>query len=88
MSRRELERAGWRTTLDYRENHERALDGRLVRVEPIWTAEAEWFGDEIVVAVASGSTADGAWTALAERIAVGAVERRRTVGVTVRQRSA
>ena len=39
--RRQLERAGWRTTLDYRENLVRARDGRLLQVEPVWHAEAE-----------------------------------------------
>lgn len=39
--RRELERAGWRTTLEFRENNVRARDGRLLRVEEIWHAEAE-----------------------------------------------
>ena len=32
--RRALERAGWRTTLDYRENHLRARDGQLLEVVP------------------------------------------------------
>ena len=39
--RRELERAGWRTTLEFRENNVRARDGRLLQVEEIWHAEAE-----------------------------------------------
>jgi hypothetical protein len=39
--RRDLERAGWRTTLDYRENLVRGRDGRLLQVEPVWHAEAE-----------------------------------------------
>jgi hypothetical protein len=39
--RRDLERAGWRTTLDYRENLIRARDGRLLQVESVWHAEAE-----------------------------------------------
>jgi hypothetical protein len=39
--RRDLERAGWRTTLDYRENLIRGRDGRLLQVEPVWHAEAE-----------------------------------------------
>ena len=39
--RRALERAGWRTLLDYRENHVRDADGTLLHVEPQWTAEAE-----------------------------------------------
>jgi hypothetical protein len=39
--RRELERAGWRTTLEFRENNVRGRDGRLLQVEEIWHAEAE-----------------------------------------------
>jgi hypothetical protein len=39
--RRALERAGWRTTLDFRENNVRGRDGRLLQVEEIWHAEAE-----------------------------------------------
>ena len=41
QDRRDHERAGWRTTLDYRENLVRARDGRLLQVEPVWHAEAE-----------------------------------------------
>lgn len=39
--RRDLERAGWRTTLEFRENNTRARDGRLLHVEQVWYAEAE-----------------------------------------------
>jgi hypothetical protein len=39
--RRELERAGWRTTLEFRENNVRGRNGRLLQVEEIWHAEAE-----------------------------------------------
>lgn len=39
--RRELERYGWRTTLEFRENNVRGRDGRLLQVEEIWHAEAE-----------------------------------------------
>ena len=39
--RRALERAGWRTTLEFRENNVRGRDGRLLQVEQIWHAEAE-----------------------------------------------
>jgi hypothetical protein len=62
--RRELERGGWRTTLDYRENHVRGLDGRLLRVEPVWTAEAERYDGQFVVASAIGASPDAAWTNL------------------------
>jgi hypothetical protein len=39
--RRDLERAGWRTTLEFRENNIRGRDGTLLQVETIWHAEAE-----------------------------------------------
>lgn len=73
--RRTLERAGWRTTLDYRENHVRGLDGRLLHVEPVWTAEAERFDGEVSVAVATGATPGEAWAALVDQIADGRVSR-------------
>jgi hypothetical protein len=82
--RRSLERAGWRTTLDYRENHVRGLDGRLLHVEPVWTAEAERFDGEVTVASASASTADAAWEALAEQVASGRVSRMQRVRIAVR----
>jgi hypothetical protein len=66
--RRTLERAGWRTTLDYRENHLRARDGRLLEVAPTWTAEAERFDGELCVASAVGATADEAWARLRDAI--------------------
>jgi hypothetical protein len=62
--RRDLERAGWRTTLEFRENHVRGLDGCLLRVEPVWIAEAERFDREIAVASAEGATPDEAWAKL------------------------
>ena len=39
--RRDLERSGWRTTLEFRENNVRGRDGRLLEVEAVWHAEAE-----------------------------------------------
>lgn len=78
-SRRELERSGWRTTLDYRENHVRGLDGRLLRVEPVWTAEAERYDGEVVVASATGSTSDIAWANLRSDIDAALVTTRRRV---------
>lgn len=66
--RRDLERAGWRTTLDYRENHVRSLGGRLLRVEAVWVAEAERYDGELSVAVAEGATAEEAWARLREEI--------------------
>lgn len=75
--RRALERAGWRTTLDYRENHVRGRDGKLLEVVPVWTAEAERFDGALIVAAASGSTADDAWAALRAEVDA---ERTRTTG--------
>ena len=66
--RRDLERAGWRTTLDYRENHLRARDGRLLEVAPTWTAEAERFDGELCVASAVGATVEEAWARLRDAI--------------------
>jgi hypothetical protein len=66
--RRVLERAGWRTTLDYRENHLRARDGRLLEVVPTWTAEAERFDGEVSVASAVAETVEEAWALLRSAI--------------------
>ncbi len=66
--RRELERAGWRTTLDYRENHVRGLDGRLLRIEPIWIAVAERYDGRVSIASAEGSTAEEAWQNVCDEI--------------------
>jgi hypothetical protein len=41
-----LEADGWRTTLDYRENHRRDLHGELEGVETLWRAEAERTGPD------------------------------------------
>jgi hypothetical protein len=79
--RRTLERAGWRTTLDYRENHVRGLDGRLLHVEPVWTAEAERFDGDVTVAAATGATAEDAWAALVDQIADGQVRRMHRVRI-------
>ena len=62
--RRALERAGWRTTLDYRENHVRGRDGKLLEVVAVWTAEAERFDGQVVVASAAGASPEEAWAAL------------------------
>jgi hypothetical protein len=69
--RRELERAGWRTTLDYRENHVRGRDGRLVAVEPCWTAEAERFDRDVMVATACAATPEEAWCRLLDEVRAG-----------------
>jgi hypothetical protein len=62
--RRTLERAGWRTTLDYHEDHIRNLDGRLVEVIATWTAEAQRFEGEFVAVSASATTIEEAWARL------------------------
>jgi hypothetical protein len=82
--RRALEREGWRTTLDYRENHVRSLDGQLLRVEPVWVAEAERFDGDVVVASAIAETADGAWSRLRADIEAAIVTRLRRVRVATR----
>ncbi len=69
--RRALERAGWRTTLDYRENHIRARDGRLIEVVPSWTAEAERFDGDLAFAAAVGTTPDEAWAHLRDDVEAG-----------------
>jgi hypothetical protein len=64
FDRRALERAGWRTTLEFRENHVRLGDGQLIDVEPFWTAEAERDG---VVISASARSESRAWSRLQSR---------------------
>ena len=54
--------------MDYRENHVRARDGRLVEVEAVWVAEAERFDGALVTASAVGSTVEAAWAALRDDI--------------------
>lgn len=66
--RRALERAGWRTTLDYRENHVRGRNGRLLEAWPTWTAEAERFDGELVVVSAAGETVEEAWARLRQDV--------------------
>ncbi len=78
-ARRDLERAGWRTTLEYRENHVRGLDGQLLRVEPVWTAEAERFDGPLVVASATGDSENAAWNHLCAEIEAERVTTRRSV---------
>ena len=82
--RRALEREGWRTTLDYRENHVRSLDGQLLRVEPVWVAEAERYDGEVIVAASTGPTADAAWCQLRADIAAAVVTRLRRVRLATR----
>ena len=62
--RRALERAGWRTFLQYREDHIRGRDGRLLRVTTTWVAEAESADGETTVVTATASTPEDAWARL------------------------
>ena len=66
--RRQLERDGWRTTIDYRENHVRGRNGQLLEVVPVWTAEAERFDDAPATASATGGSAEEAWERLRDAI--------------------
>lgn len=50
--------------LDYRENHVRTADGRLVEVHPQWRAEAERYDVGVTRAEAIAATPDEAWNAL------------------------
>lgn len=71
--RHALERAGWRTLLEFRENVVRDRDGALVAVDPLWVGEAERHGcasrrTRVVVATASGPTPDAVWAELRRQI--------------------
>jgi hypothetical protein len=64
--RRDLERDGWRTTLDYRENHVRGRDGLLRQLHVAWHAEAEQDlpdGRSVVIS-ATASSVDRVWSRL------------------------
>ncbi len=50
--------------LDYRENHVRGRNGRLVEVEAIWIAEAERFDGAMRSASAVGASIEEAWATL------------------------
>lgn len=67
LDRRALERAGWRTTLEFRENHLRSDEGRLVDVETVWVAEAERpisDGGSVEVVTATARSESRAWARL------------------------
>ena len=82
--RRELERAGWRTTLEFRENNLRGRDGRLLQVEEIWHAEAERDRDHSARQLASGvdfvhataESVDEVWAKLRRQAELADVRRR------------
>lgn len=62
--RRALERAGWRTLLEYHEDHVRDVDGRLLSVAARWTAEAEHPSGSVLVSSVTAATAAAAWARL------------------------
>ncbi|NND74985.1 MAG: hypothetical protein HKN44_08265 [Ilumatobacter sp.] len=59
-----LERSGWRTTLDFRENHVRSESGELLEIESVWVAEAEHVGSHGVIG-AHGRSESRVWAELA-----------------------
>lgn len=66
FDRRELERSGWRTTIEFRENLVRAHGGQLAHVEVEWRAEGERVcaDGEIQVVTAVGQRPASAWSRL------------------------
>ncbi|MGB3737154.1 MAG: hypothetical protein WA964_19525 [Ilumatobacter sp.] len=66
FDRRELERRGWRTTLDYQENHERDDSGVLGAVTALWRAEGEWTDEDgaVIALVSIASSPAAAWRRL------------------------
>ena len=68
--RRQLERAGWRTTLEHRENLERDASGRLLDVVTVWRAEGERVNrsGRVLVVAATGSNPAAAWSRLRSKI--------------------
>ena len=74
--RRDLERAGWRTTLEFRENNLRGRDGRLLQVEEIWHAEAERDGPHGVGFIhATAEAVDEVWSKLRRQAELADVRR-------------
>lgn len=73
--RRQLERAGWRTTLEYRENLQRDESGRLHDVVALWRAEAERVDRDgrVLVVAAQGASPAAAWSRLRSHIERAAV---------------
>lgn len=61
-----LEADGWRTTLDYRENHVRDVNGALEGVETHWRGEAERAGADgrVRVLAVVGPTPARVWRRL------------------------
>lgn len=74
--RRDLERAGWRTTLEFRENNLRGRDGRLLQVEQIWYAEAERDAPGgLTIIHAAAEDVDEAWSRLRRQAELADVRR-------------
>lgn len=78
-ARRELERRGWRTTVDYVENHERSLDGRLLGVRSQWVAVAEHHAAPLHPITARGGDLGAAWDQLLDRAMIHAAHAQQTV---------
>ena len=80
FDRRELENSGWRTTLEYRENHGRGRDGRLECLEVVWHAEAERVSRNGTVRVVSAvaNTQARAWSRLRAAADLADVKARRS----------
>jgi hypothetical protein len=74
-----LERAGWRTTLEYRENLVRDRTGQLGAVEAEWRAEGECVSvnGEILVVASVGVTPADAWNRLRTHADLAVVRKRR-----------
>lgn len=66
FDRRELERQGWRTTLEFRENHERDGSGLLGAVIAEWRAEGERIDSDgaVIALVATAASPPAAWRRL------------------------
>lgn len=77
FDRRELERRGWRTTLEYQENHERDGSGVLGAVDAQWRAEGEQIdaAGDVIALVAVAASPAAAW----RRLRVAAESTRRPV---------
>ncbi|WP_420450806.1 hypothetical protein [Ilumatobacter sp.] len=79
IDRCELERSGWRTTLEFRENAVRARSGRLEHVIEIWRAEAERVEADgsTSFAAAEAMSAAAAWSRLRTEADLSGLGRRR-----------
>lgn len=73
-----LEQAGWRTTLDFRENHRRDGDGVLSEVVQRWRGDAERSGPDggVIVLCVEGPTPTAVWQRLRREAEVDGVDGR------------